>query len=104
MAEAAGVEALGRVSAGPFEHVEVIRVQAGLPTSRFCQLVGVSERTWLRWQTRLLRPLSEQLPRHGDGQLVPVRLVTDNGHTFKGAEFALPAPDLRRVKVLQRLD
>lgn len=32
----------------------MIRVQAGMPTSRFCQLIGIPERTWRRWQARAL--------------------------------------------------
>jgi len=30
----------------------VIRVEAGMPTTRFCTLVGMPERTWRRWQAR----------------------------------------------------
>ncbi len=37
---------------GPFEDLEVIRVEAGMPTARFCSLVGVPERSWRRWQAR----------------------------------------------------
>lgn len=38
--------------AGPFEDLEVIRVEAGMPTTRFCTVIGVPERTWRRWQSR----------------------------------------------------
>jgi hypothetical protein len=31
--------------AGPFEDLEVIHVEAGMPTARFCRLIGVPERT-----------------------------------------------------------
>ena len=31
--------------AGPFEDLEVIRLEAGMPTSRFCKLTGVPERS-----------------------------------------------------------
>lgn len=31
----------------------MIRVEAGMPTSRFCELVGVPERTWRRWQAKV---------------------------------------------------
>ena len=35
---------------GPFEDLEVIRVEAGMPTVRFCTLIGVPERTYrLSW-------------------------------------------------------
>ncbi len=38
--------------AGPFEDLEVIRVDAGMPTSKFVTLFGVPERTYRRWQAR----------------------------------------------------
>lgn len=28
----------------------MIRVEAGMPTARFCRMIGVPERTWRRWQ------------------------------------------------------
>ncbi len=37
---------------GPFEEVEVIRVEAGMPTARFCLLVGIPERSYRRFQAR----------------------------------------------------
>lgn len=37
---------------GPFEDLEVIRIDAGMSTSRWCQLFDVPERTWRRWQAR----------------------------------------------------
>jgi len=30
----------------------VIRAEAGMPTTRFCALIGVPERSWRRWQQR----------------------------------------------------
>jgi hypothetical protein len=44
---------VGGWPAGPLEDLEVIRVEAGMPTTRFCQLVGVPERIWRRWQARV---------------------------------------------------
>lgn len=41
--------------AGPFADVEVIRVQAGMSTARFCQLIDMPERTWRRWQAKARR-------------------------------------------------
>lgn len=38
--------------AGPFEDLEVIRTEAGMSTSRFCQMIDVPERTWRRWQAK----------------------------------------------------
>ena len=40
---------------GPFEDLEVIRVGAGMPTVRFCTLIGVPERTYRRWQAKAKR-------------------------------------------------
>ena len=37
---------------GPFEDLEVIRVEAGVSTARFCHLFDMPERTWRRWQAR----------------------------------------------------
>ena len=49
---AAGVEEVRRAAPGPFDDLEVIRVDAGMSTSRFCRLVDMPERTWRRWQAR----------------------------------------------------
>ena len=38
--------------AGPFEDLEVIRVEAGMSTTRFCGLIDMPERTWRRWQAK----------------------------------------------------
>ena len=37
---------------GPFEDLEVIRIEAGMSTARFCQLIDMPERTWRRWQAK----------------------------------------------------
>ena len=37
---------------GPFEDLEVIRLDAGMPTSRFVDLIGVPERSCRRWQAK----------------------------------------------------
>ena len=34
---------------GPFEDLEVIRQDAAMPVSRFCQLTGIPRRTYHRW-------------------------------------------------------
>lgn len=39
-------------SVGPFADVEVIRVDAGMPISRFCTVIGMPERSWRRWQAK----------------------------------------------------
>ena len=46
------MEEVGRGSAGSFENLEVIRVEAGMPTTRFVQLIGIPERTRRRWQAK----------------------------------------------------
>jgi putative transposase len=40
---------------GPFADLEVIRVEAGMPTSRFCERFGVPERSYRRWQAKARR-------------------------------------------------
>jgi hypothetical protein len=37
---------------GPFEDLEVIRLDAGMPTSRFVDLIGVPDRSYRRWQAK----------------------------------------------------
>jgi hypothetical protein len=47
----AGVqEVVGGRAAGPFEDLEVIRQDAGMPTARFCTLIGIPGRKYARWQ------------------------------------------------------
>jgi transposase InsO family protein len=46
------VEEVSGGPAGPFEDLEVIRVEAGMSTSRFCDLIDMPERTWRRWQAK----------------------------------------------------
>src|SRR5665648_118871 len=50
---------------GPFEDLEVVRLGAGMPTSRFCALIGMPERTWRRHQarTRTGHPVKGPWPR-----------------------------------------
>ncbi|MEX2612757.1 MAG: DDE-type integrase/transposase/recombinase, partial [Gaiellaceae bacterium] len=46
------MEAQRGAPAGPFEDLEMIRAESGMPTSRFVQLIGVPERSYRRWQQR----------------------------------------------------
>jgi len=46
------VEEVRRAPPGPFDDLEVIRVAAGMSTTRFCRLIDMPERTWRRWQAR----------------------------------------------------
>ena len=50
---------------GPFEDLEVIRVEAGMSTSRFVKLIDVPERTYRRWQAKAKqsRPAKGPWPR-----------------------------------------
>jgi len=56
------VEEIGGGPAGPFEDLEVIRVQAGMSTARFCELFDMPERTWRRWQAK-----ARSTGEHGKG-------------------------------------
>lgn len=38
--------------AGPFEDREVIGVESGMSTARFCQMLDIPERSWRRWQAK----------------------------------------------------
>ena len=44
------------------EDLEVIRIDAGMPTSRFVRLVGIPERTYRRWQAKARRDLPPKGP------------------------------------------
>lgn len=46
------MEEVGGGQVGPFEDLEVIRVEAGMSTSRCCRLIDMPERTWRRWQAK----------------------------------------------------
>jgi putative transposase len=46
------VEEVRRGQVGPFEDLEVIRVEAGVSTARCCHLFDMPERTWRRWQAK----------------------------------------------------
>ncbi len=46
------MEEVGGGQAGPFEDLDMICVEAGMSTARFVKLIGMSERTWRRWQAK----------------------------------------------------
>ena len=46
------MEEVGGGPFGPFEDLEVIRIDAGMPTARFVELIGVPERSYRRWQAK----------------------------------------------------
>jgi hypothetical protein len=53
-------------AAEPFEDLETSAPGAGMPTARFCRLIGVPERTWRRHQARARQdaPVRDAARRH----------------------------------------
>ena len=49
------MEEVGGGQVGPFEDLEVIRMEAGMSTARFVKLIDMPERTWRRWQAKPVR-------------------------------------------------
>ena len=49
------MEEVGGGPVGPFEDLDVIRVEAGMSTARFVKLIDMPERTWRRWQAKTRR-------------------------------------------------
>jgi hypothetical protein len=49
---------------GPFEALEAIRQDAGMPISRFCLIVGIPRRTYMRRLARLRQGRRLDAPRH----------------------------------------
>ena len=82
--------------AGPFEDLEVIRVEAGMPTARFCRLIGVPERTWRRRQARATQRPKGPWPQ-------PVRRGAARGAVI-GHALAHPAWGHRKVWAMARHD
>lgn len=58
------MEEVGGASPGPFEDLEVIRAEAGMPVSRFCVLLGIPRRSYTRWiaKARCGRPVKGPWP------------------------------------------
>lgn len=71
---------------GPFEDLEVIRIDAGMPTARFCKLTGVPERTWRRWQarTRADRPPKGPWPQPARDAARPLTIKHATAHPAWG--------------------
>ena len=63
----------------------MIRVEAGMSTSRFCQLIDMPERTWRRWQAKakVAQPPKGPWPQPARDAARP--LVT--GHALKKPEW-----------------
>ena len=77
--------------------LEVVRLGAGMPTSRFCALIGMPERTWRRHQSRAraARPVKGPWPR-------PAR--TRVRESVRAHALAHPAWGHRKVWAMVRYD
>ncbi|MEV0513842.1 IS3 family transposase [Nonomuraea sp. NPDC050405] len=75
----------------------MIRTEAGMPTSRFCRLTGIPERTYRRWQARS----RNELPVRGPWP-APVAEAVE-AYVIKHAE-AHPAWGHRKIWALCRFD
>ena len=83
---------------GPFEDLEVIRADAGMPTTRFCRMLGVPERTWRRKQAHA--------KKQADCQKGPWPKPAQNKVADSAVEHALahPAWGHRKVWAMTRYD
>ena len=124
------MEEVGGGQVGPFEDLEVIRMEAGMSTARFVKLIDMPERTWRRWQAKARQdrgpkgpwpqparraardlvvghPLADACPIDPvTGEVLPVvTIVTDNGGPFRSIDFELfitSHPELHHVRTRVR--
>jgi putative transposase len=91
------VEEERRAQAGAYEDLEVIRLEAGMPTARFTRLVGVPERSWRRWQQRQRqgRPARGPWPAPARDRVEPAAIAYAD---------RFPAWGHRKVAMLMRVD
>ena len=86
-----------RAQVGAYEELEVIRLEEGMPTTRFTRLIGVPERSYRRWQQRERegRPVKGPWPAPAQDRIEPVAV-----------EYAdrFPAWAHRKVAMLMRID
>lgn len=80
------METLGRVSAGPFCDLEVIRVQAGIPTPRIYQLVDI--------QPPLAGPRVDRRPTTG---LWPIPWQSGSSHCMSSRPSRYAATDQLQI-------
>ena len=83
--------------AGPFEDLEVIRVEAGMSTARFCQLFDMPERTWRRWQAKARTGTAVKGPWPQPGRQAARELVVKHA-------LAHPAWGHRKIWAMVRHD
>lgn len=91
------MEEVGGGPPGPFEDLEVIRIEAGMSTSRFCRLIDMPERTWRRWQSKARQQQPPKGPWPQPARDAARPLVT--GHAL-----AKPAWGHRKIWALTRHD
>ncbi len=85
---------------GPFADLEVIRIEAGMPTTRFCALIGVPERTWRRLRRHQARARQAR-PRRARGRVRPASLARE---VARRHALAHPAWGHRKVWAMCRHD
>ena len=83
--------------AGPFQDLEVIRVEAGMSTARFCQLFDMPERTWRRWQAKARTGTAVKGPWPQPGRQAARELVVKHA-------LAHPAWGHRKIWAMVRHD
>lgn len=91
------MEAQRGVPAGAYEALEVIRLDAQMPTARFVRLIGVPKRSYRRWQRRQRqgRPLKGPWPAPARDRVEPVAIAYAD---------RFPAWGHRKIATLMRVD
>jgi hypothetical protein len=92
-----GLEAQRRAPPGAYEELEVIRLKAAMPTSRFVRLIGVPERSYRCWQQRqrLGRSVRGRWPAPAADRVEPAAVAYAD---------RFPAWGHRKIAMLMRLD
>ena len=91
------MEEVGGVPPGAYEALEVIRLEAQMPTARFCRLVGVPERSYRRWQHRQRhgRPTKGPWPTPSADRIEPTAVAYADRYPQWGS---------RTIATLMRID
>jgi len=91
------VEEERRGAPGSYEDLEVIRLEAQMPTARFARLLGVPERSYRRWQQRQRegRPARGPWPAPSADQLEPLAIEYADRYPQWGS---------RTIATLMRID
>ena len=87
----------GGVPPGAYEELEVIRLEAGMSTARFCRLVGVPERSYRRWQQRERQgqPVKGPWPTPSADRIEPIAVAYADRYPQWGS---------RTIATLMRID